>query len=241
MANGCQNRFINGFIDKEVYMVQLEGFVDPKYPNKVCKLQRSIYGLKQASRSWNKRFDEDIKKFDFVQNPDEPCVYRKASGSNVTFLVLYVDDILIIGNHIPMLKDVKSYLGKCFAMKDLGEAAFILGIKIYRDRSKRLIGLSQSAYIDKILKRFKMENSKRGNLPLQEGLNLSNKNGASTHEEVERMKRVPYASAVGPIMYAVRCTRPDIAFAQNCKPISAKSRRGSLDCCEKHSYVHACY
>jgi hypothetical protein len=157
--------FLNGFLDEEVYMVQPEGFVDPKYPNKVCKLQRSIYGLKQASRSWNKRFDEEIKKFDFVQNPDEPCVYRKASGSNVTFLVLYVDDILIIGNHIPMLKDVKSYLGKCFAMKDLGEAAFILGIKIYRDRSKRLIGLSQSAYIDKILKRFKMENSKRGNLP----------------------------------------------------------------------------
>lgn len=207
--------FLNGFLDEVVYMVQPEGFVDPKHPNKVCKLQRSIYGLKQASRSWNKRFDEEIKKFDFVQNPDEPCVYRKASGSNVTFLVLYVDDILIIGNHIPMLKDVKSYLGRCFAMKDLSEAAFILGIKIYRDRSKRLIGLSQSAYIDKILKRFKMENSKRGNLPMQEGLNLSNKNGASTPEEVEHMKRVPYASAVGSIMYAVRCTRPDIAFAQN--------------------------
>ncbi|GKB70879.1 retrotransposon protein, putative, ty1-copia subclass [Tanacetum coccineum] len=90
------------------------------------------------------------------------CVYLKASGSNVTFLILYVDDILIMGNSIPMLQDVKSYLGKCFAMKDLGEAAYILGIKIYRDRSRRLIGLCQSAYIEKILKRFHMENSKRG-------------------------------------------------------------------------------
>ncbi|GJZ17121.1 retrotransposon protein, putative, ty1-copia subclass [Tanacetum coccineum] len=72
------------------------------------------------------------------QNADEPCVYLKASGSNVTFLILYVDDILIMGNSIPMLQDVKSYLGKCFAMKDLGEAAYILGIKIYRDRSRRL-------------------------------------------------------------------------------------------------------
>jgi transposase InsO family protein len=207
--------FLNGYLDEEVYMDQPEGFVDPEHPNKVCKLQRSIYGLKQASRSWNKRFDEEIKKFGFVQNPDEPCVYRKASGSNVTFLVLYVDDILIIGKHIPMLQDVKSHLGKCFAMKDLGEAAFILGIKIYRDRTKRLIGLSQSAYIDKILKRFKMENSKRGNVPMQEGLGLSVKQGASTPDEVKRMQRVPYASAVGSIMYAVRCTRPDVAFAQN--------------------------
>ena len=114
-----------------------------------------------------------------------------------------------------MLQDVKSHLGKCFAMKDLGETAFILGIKIYRDRSKRLIGLSQSAYIDKILKRFKMEDSKRGLVPMQEGLSLSVKQGATTPNEVERMRKISYALAVGSIMYAIRCTRPDIAFAQN--------------------------
>ncbi|GJR03258.1 retrotransposon protein, putative, ty1-copia subclass [Tanacetum coccineum] len=144
---------------------------------------RSIYGLKQASRQWNKRFDDKIKKFGFTKNRDEPCVYKKASGINVTFLILYVDDILIIGNHIPMLQDVKSYLGKCFVMKDLGEAVYILGIKIYRDRSKRLIGLCQSAYIDKILKRFYMENSKRGSISMQEKLKLSKSQGASTPAE----------------------------------------------------------
>ncbi|GJR42599.1 retrotransposon protein, putative, ty1-copia subclass [Tanacetum coccineum] len=172
------------------------------------------YG-KQASRSWNKRFDEEIKRFGFAQNLDEPCVYQKASGSNVTFLILYVDDIIIMGNHIPSLQSVKDYLGKCFAMKDLGEAAFILGIKIYRDRSKRLIGLSQNAYMDKILKRYKMDNSKRGHIPMQERLDLNKSQGAQTPKEVNRMKNVPYASAVGSIMYAVRCTRPDVAFAQN--------------------------
>ncbi|GKC77315.1 retrotransposon protein, putative, ty1-copia subclass [Tanacetum coccineum] len=158
--------FLNGYLSEEVYMEQPEGFVNPKYPNRVCKLKRSIYGLKQASRQWNKRFDDEIKKFGFSQNADEPCVYLKASGSNVTFLILYVDDILIMGNSIPMLQDVKSYLGRCFAMKDLGEAAYILGIKIYRDRSRRLIGLCQSAYIEKTLKRFHMENSKRGSIPI---------------------------------------------------------------------------
>ncbi|GJS78893.1 retrotransposon protein, putative, ty1-copia subclass [Tanacetum coccineum] len=112
-------------------------------------------------------------------------------------------------------EDVKSYLGRCFAMKNLGEAAYILGIKIYRDRSKQLIGLCQSAYIDKILKRFYMENSKHESIPMQEKLKLSKSQGASTPAEVKRMQNVPYASAMGSIMYAVRCTRPDVAFAQN--------------------------
>ncbi|GJV26335.1 retrotransposon protein, putative, ty1-copia subclass [Tanacetum coccineum] len=165
--------FLNGYLNEEVYMEQPEGFVNPKFPNQECKLKRFIYGLKPASRQWNKRFDDEIKKFGFSQNRDEPCVYVKASGNYVTFLILYVDDILIMGNNIPMLQDVKSYLGRCFAMKYLREAAYILGIKIYRDRSKRLIGLCQSAYIEKILKRFYMENSKRGTIPMQEKLKLS--------------------------------------------------------------------
>ncbi|GJU46192.1 retrotransposon protein, putative, ty1-copia subclass [Tanacetum coccineum] len=114
-----------------------------------------------------------------------------------------------------MLQDVKSWLGKCFAMKDLGEAAYILGIKIYRDRSRRLIGLSQNAYIDKILKRFKMDTSKRGTIPMQPNVDLRKSQGPSTPEEVKRMKGIPYASVVGSIMYAVRCTRPDVAFSQN--------------------------
>ncbi|GJW31919.1 retrotransposon protein, putative, ty1-copia subclass [Tanacetum coccineum] len=207
--------FLNGRLDEDIYMEQPEGYVDPNYPNGVCKLQRAIYGLKQASRQWNKRFDEEIKKFGFIQNRDEPCVYRKASGSDVVFLILYVDDILIMGNNIPRLKEVKDYLGKCFSVKDLGEAAYILGIKIYRDRSLRLIGLNQSAYIDKILKKFSMQNSKKGFIPMEVKHDLSNEMCASSDEEKAYMKKVPYASAVGSIMYAVRCTRPDVAFAQN--------------------------
>ncbi|GJU21227.1 hypothetical protein Tco_1154569 [Tanacetum coccineum] len=100
-------------------------------------------------------------------------------------------------------------------MKDLGEATFILGIKIYRDRSKRLIRLSRSAYMDKILKRYRMDNSKRDHIPMQERLDLNKTQGASTPKEVKRMQNAPYASAVVSIMYAVRCTRPDVAFAQN--------------------------
>ncbi|WP_284733070.1 reverse transcriptase domain-containing protein, partial [Klebsiella pneumoniae] len=73
-------------------------------------------------------------------------MYKKVSGSAVTFLVLYVDDILIIGNDVGMISSIKLWLSSNFSMKDLGDATYILGIKIYRDRSKRLLGLSQSIY-----------------------------------------------------------------------------------------------
>ena len=205
--------FLNGNLFEDVYMTQSEGFVQPKNSGKVCKLQRSIYGLKQASRSWNLRFNESVKGFGFVKNEDEPCVYNKISGNAIVFFVLYVDDILLIWNDIPALQNVKSWLGKCFLMKDLGEAAYILRIKIYRDRSKRLIGLSQSAYIDKVLKRFSMQDSKRGYLPMSHGITLSKSQCPNTKDERERMSKIPYASATGSIMYAMLCTRPDVSYA----------------------------
>ncbi|KAJ9544942.1 hypothetical protein OSB04_024649 [Centaurea solstitialis] len=202
-----------GTISVNCYMEQPEGFEDPKNPNKVCKLLKSIYGLKQASRSWNLHFDERIKEFGFTKSEFEPCVYTKFSGSIVTFLVLYVDDILLIGNDVPTLQSVKSWLSKCFQMKDLGEAAYILGIKIYRNRSKRLIGLSQSTYIDKVLKRFRMDESKKGYIPMQHGIVLSKTQCPVSSQDQDKMKSVPYASAIGSIMYAMLCTRPDVAYS----------------------------
>ncbi|GKC41502.1 retrotransposon protein, putative, ty1-copia subclass [Tanacetum coccineum] len=124
-----------------------------------------------------------------------------------------------------MLQDVKSYLGRCFAMKDLGEAAYILGIKIYRDRLRRLIGLCQSAYIEKILKIFYMENSKRGSIPMQDKLKLCKSQGASTHAEVKRMQNVPYASAVGSIMYDLRVSwYTDIGYLADADDLKSQTR-----------------
>ena len=100
----------------------------------------------QASQSWNICFDSVIKAYGFMQT----FIYKKVSGSTVAFLILYVDDILLIGNDTKFLNSIKGYLNKNFSMKDLGECAYILGIKIYRDRSRRLIGISQSTYLDKV-------------------------------------------------------------------------------------------
>ena len=107
----------------------------------VCKLKRSIYGLKQASRSWNIRFDQAIKLFGFKQNIDEPCVYKRHRDKVVMFLVLYIDDILLIENDVGVMSSVKVWLSIQFDMKELGEANFILGIKFWRDRKNKMLGL----------------------------------------------------------------------------------------------------
>ena len=159
------------------------------------------------------RFDEAIRSYDFIKNEDEPCVYKKISGSAITFLVLYVDDILLIGNDVGMLSSVKVWLSKNFSTKDLGEATYVLGIHICRDRSRRLLGLSQSMYIDTIVKRFGMENSKRGFIPIRHGVRISKEHLPKTPEDRAFMEKIPYASAIGSIMYAMLCTRPDVAFA----------------------------
>jgi hypothetical protein len=95
-------------------MTQPEGFVDPKNAGKICKLQKSTYGLNQASQSWNMRFDKVVKGFGFIKNIEEPCVYKKVSRSVAVFLVLYVDVILLMGKDISMLEVVKSSLRNSF-------------------------------------------------------------------------------------------------------------------------------
>ncbi|OAO97959.1 hypothetical protein AXX17_AT4G08610 [Arabidopsis thaliana] len=118
--------FLNGNLEEDVYMTQPEGFTVLEAARKVCKLHCSIYGLKRASRSWNARFNEAIKEFDFIRNEEEPCVYKKTSGSAVAFLVLYVDDILLLGNDIPLLQSVKTWLESCFSMKDMGSIMYAM-------------------------------------------------------------------------------------------------------------------
>jgi hypothetical protein len=205
--------FLNGYIREEIYMDQSVGFISHGEESKVCKLMKSIYGLKQASRSWNIRFDEVIKSFGFSQNIDEPCVYKKVSGRIITFLILYVDDILLVGNDVGAMSSIKMWLSSHFAMKDLGEASYILRIKLFRDRKKRLLGLSQVNYIDKILARFSMQDSKKGFSPFRHGVRLSKKMCSKTQEEREKMRNCPYALAIGSLMYAMLCTRPDICYA----------------------------
>nr|KYP46701.1 Retrovirus-related Pol polyprotein from transposon TNT 1-94 [Cajanus cajan] len=141
--------FLNGNLEEEVYMKQPEGFFSSDGEHLVCKLNKSIYGLKQASRQWYLKFHEVVSSFGFEENIMDQCVYQKVSGSKICFLVLYVDDILLATNDKGMLYEVKQFLSKNFDMKDMGEASYVIGIKIHRERSRGILGLSQETYINK--------------------------------------------------------------------------------------------
>ncbi|KAL0403698.1 UNVERIFIED_CONTAM: hypothetical protein Sradi_2010600, partial [Sesamum radiatum] len=116
--------------------------------------------------------------------------------SSVVFLMLYMDGILLTGNDVRMLGDTKTWLSTQFSMKNLGETSFILRIKIWRDRSKRMLEIIQASYIEKILKRFKMENSKGGYLSMRHGVKLSKTRSPKVDQETRRMSEIPYGSSI---------------------------------------------
>ena len=127
--------FLNGNLEEEVYMKQLEGLSSSEGEHLVCKLKKSMYGLKQVSRQWYLKFHEVITSFSFEENIMDQCIYQKVNGNKICFLVLYVDDILLATNDKGLLYEVKQFLSKNFDMKDMGEPFYVIGIKIHRDRS----------------------------------------------------------------------------------------------------------
>ena len=204
--------FLNGNLEEEIYMDQPEGFSVKGKEHMVCKLKKSIYGFKHASRQWYLKFNDTITSFGFQENTVDRCIYMKVSGSKFIFLVLYVDDIFLATNDLGLLHQTKKYLSQNFEMKDMGEATYVIGIEIFRDRSQGLLGLSQKTYINKILERFNMEKCSAGVVPIQKGDKFNAMQCPKNELEREQMRNILYAYVVGSLMYAQTCTRPDISF-----------------------------
>ena len=141
--------FLNGDLDDEVYMKQPEGFVLPINEKKVCKLVKSLYGLKQASKQWHEKFDLVILSDSFVHNSSDKCMYSKFTKEYEVIVCLYVDDMLIFGTNMKGVCETKKYLSSMFQMKDLNEVDTILGIKI--KRHSQGFALCQSNYVEKVL------------------------------------------------------------------------------------------
>ncbi|GJZ73524.1 retrovirus-related pol polyprotein from transposon TNT 1-94 [Tanacetum coccineum] len=206
--------FLHGNLDEEIYMLQPEGFEQKGKENLVCRLNKSLYGLKQAPRCWYKRFDSFIIGLGYNRLHADPCAYFKRFGNNdFVILLLYVDDMLVAGPNKDRISKLKAQLAREFEMKDLGPANKILGMQIHRDRVSRKIWLSQKSYVKKILQRFNMQDCKPISTPFPTNIKLSSKMSPSSEKERMEMSRVPYASAVGSLMFAMICTRPDIAHA----------------------------
>uniref|UniRef100_A0A2N9GAP2 Reverse transcriptase Ty1/copia-type domain-containing protein n=1 Tax=Fagus sylvatica TaxID=28930 RepID=A0A2N9GAP2_FAGSY len=205
--------FLNGSLEEEVYMDQPEGFSIEGKEHLACKLKKSIYGLKQASRQWYLKFNDTVTSFGFKENTVDRCIYLKVSGSKFIFFILYVDDILLASSDLGILHEIKKFLSKNFEMKYMDEATYVIRIEIFRDRSRGISGLSQKAYIERVLERFKMENCSASVAPIQKGDKFSLMQCPQNELEWKHMEGISYTSAVGSLMYAQTCTRPDISFA----------------------------
>jgi hypothetical protein len=149
------------------------------------------------------RFHDSITSFGFEMIEDDHCMYLKRSKRNILILSLYVEDILLAGNDMDSIVTTKKWLSSTFEMKDMGETNFVLGVKITRDRSKKLLRLSQGTYIKKIHERFHMHYSKPIDTPMEKECTLSLDQCQKNDEEKNQMSKVPYASAIGSLMNAI--------------------------------------
>ena len=185
-------------------MQQPDGFVATGQEDMVCKLKKSLYGLRQAPKQWHEKFDKTLTSAGFLVNDADKCVYYKFGGGEGVILCFYVDDILIFGTNINVISDSKSYLSHTFNMKDLGEADVILNIKVTKGEDG--ITLSQSHYVEKILSRFGFSESKSSPTPYDPSLKLRKNRGHA-------IDQIRYTQMVGSLMYLASAIRADISYA----------------------------
>ena len=205
-----KSAYLNGDLEEEIYMDQPEGFVVEGKEDWVCRLKKSLYGLKQAGRTWYQKIDVALKRRGFNTLPSDYCIYVWRQGPIIIIIALYVDDLLLASNDLERLSQFKSDLTTEFEMEDLGEANFILGIDIKRDRTTRMATISQNAYVIALLEKHGMSECNPISTPMDPNLRL--KKSATDFEATATTIR-EYQSIIGGLMFAMICTRPDIAYA----------------------------
>lgn len=203
--------FLHGDLDEEIYMAQPEMFSDGT--SKVCRLHKSLYGLKQASRVWYTKLDGALKKFGLKRCVTDPCMYIMRKGDKILIVGVYVDDLGMASNDAALMNELKAYLRKLFNMKDLGAAKQLLGMRITRDQQAGTISIDQSQYIRDVLDKFNMLDCNPVSTPADINQRLTKDMCPSTDEEREKIRHIPYQEAVGSLLFAAQISRPDIQFA----------------------------
>lgn len=200
-----KSAFLHGKLKEKIYMNLPEGH---KMGNKVCKLNKTLYGLKQSPHCWNSRFDQFMKDIFFKSSEYDPCLYLKVQNHIKVYILLYVDDLIIVSNSQKEINGIKLKLSEEFEMKDLGGLTYFLGIKISIMPNQIL--LDQSAYLARVLDRFGMKDCKPSKTPSDSKLDIS-----LIEESPEITEHVPYRELIGCLMYAIMGTRPDLSACVN--------------------------
>lgn len=197
--------FINGILEENVYMRQPEGFVIEDFKNKVYKLGKAVFVLKQSSQQQYKPVDDVLLKLDCLKLKYKPCLYTKKENNLLTMVTLYIDDFFMFSNDQKITQCLKQNLSSTFRIKDLGKAKSCSGVKVRYDHDNNSILLDQQVYLEHIRKRFKMKNCKSVSTPLDK---------CKVHwysNAILDDTKIPHRR-LRSLMYLAVLTRPDIAF-----------------------------
>jgi hypothetical protein len=198
--------YLNGILKEKVYMDQPEGFKDGS--NRVCLLNKTLYGLKQSGREWNKELDDKLQKHGFTHLVSDPCTYTRVHEDDLEIITVWVDDLLLFATSDERMKKIKDDIRSEWEVTDLGEPAKIVGIEI--DQGEKHITISQERYIEAILERQGMQHANPVATPLDQNIKLEpNPDGA------EGSRSNSYAQLLGELQFLANATRPDIAHAIN--------------------------
>lgn len=200
-----ETAFLNGKIMSEVYVHQPKGYEDGT--NRVCRLKKALYGLKESPRAWYECLDEFLKKLKFKKSNFDYCLYVKRMESEVIYSLIYVDDLLICGKNVEKIQEIKTVLSERFKMKDLGKIKEYLGININYNTLGKVMKMNQSKYIISLVNKYNVEKSRLHNTPMKVGLKIEKSENCETETK--------YRNLIGALLYISSATRPDISFAVN--------------------------
>jgi Reverse transcriptase (RNA-dependent DNA polymerase) len=198
-----KNTFLHGDLKEEVFMEIPPGFVNEQLRDKVCRLKRSLYGLKQSPRAWFEIFSMAMKRLGYRQSDADHIMFIQRKDEKICILIVYMDDIVLTGNDLAEMKRLKASLAKKFEMKDLGELRYFLGIEVAR--SKKGVILSQQRYVLDLLSDIGMLRCKPANTPIDTNHKLSGERG-------NQVEKGQYQRLVGRLIYLAH-TRSDISYA----------------------------
>ncbi len=189
-------------------MLQPDGYAQPGSEHLVCKLKKSLYGLKQSPRCWNTAFRDYMGSIGFEENAADPCVFVRAEEADMTVVAVYVDDLITITKSIEQMEKLKKSLAAQYRIKDMGELHYCLGISIERDDERKYLWIHQKQYISEMLEKYGLSQAKTVTTPADISVKLKMEDGVSNAVDPVR-----YQSMVGSLLYAAIATRPDIAQA----------------------------
>ena len=199
--------FLQGELEEDIYTAQPPGY-EERDPGFACHLKKALYGLRQAPRAWHTKLKMELEDIGFIASSTDPGLFIKHLKTDIAFVSVYVDDILIAGKEMATVESVKKSLMSVFEARDLGEAKYFIGLEIERDRKSRTLKISQKNMVTELVKKYGLDNAKTKTTPLSTSIKLK-----KDDDNLLDTEEYGYAELVGSLLYLSVCTRPDIAQA----------------------------